>query len=420
MITTEGWRVTADDLIASGKLAQAAIFLQRRLSSSSCSDQSRVEIAAELTDLFIRQSRYREAYDAAMLIKSARRIQFYNNTFVFVLCTRLLLASYIFGIEGIFCWFMRPLLRATKGASWPEINALLWGTYWQNIDEALRYNLVCCLIADDDSKKNRSYAFLAYTMAIKGHGVIGLRVLKMAIKFAEKAGDVGARRDLMVWLGVAYQWSAHQKESIAIHDQFDKEYPEADPFLKIITYASRLHTSFTDHGPKKTKDAIDVAFNMSLALKESRNHIQIFGAKSALLALEGRFNESDIYLEKASKATDRNDNNLDRIIFHSMAIVVSYYKGDLNEALRHLSIGESYLAAYGAPARLKQELHWLRAIVVLGSKNSVTSRLYQSLKIFFGSLNFLSLERTIRASRWSIRVLTYGAQIILPCCAPIN
>jgi signal transduction histidine kinase/CheY-like chemotaxis protein len=394
-----------EDLIATGNLAQASQILEVGMSESS-SDEEKCQFAVRLTELYIRQSRYREAYRWAMTLKETRGISWQFPYFFLVLSAYILLICRRLGLEGLPEKLIRNfLVRLPKDVSWSELNAILWGIYWQNLPKALLFNVLTCVYSEENCQKIRSYGFLGYSLTLKGHHFIGLIGLRHAMYLVRNTNQRNLKRDLMVWLGVAYQWSSQHDKCAATQNQFEHEFPDADPFLKMICHASRLHSSFTARGPQETKVAVDAAFNMASTLKESRNHIQIFGAHAALLALEGRFSESQTYLKKAKKASDKNDNNLDRFIFHRMAVVSHFYTGDLSVAQNHLSKARYFLGEFGWPDCYKQETERLQAILNIAGDASLGKRWRNATYLIFKSLLYLNFKRVLRAFNFARHIL---------------
>lgn len=394
-----------EDMVANGNLAQASRLLEAAIAKSA-SDDEKCEFAVWLTDLYIRQSRYREAYRSAMTVKEARGISWRFPHFLLILSAYILLVFRGLGLEGLPEKLIRNFfVRLPKSVSWSELNAILWGIYWQNLPKALLFNVLTCVYSVEHSQKIRSYGFLGYSMALKGHHWIGLIGLRHAIYMVRNNNHRDIKRDLMVWLGVAYQWSSKHDKCIDSLNLFEQEFPDADPFLKMICHASRLHSSFTAKGPKETKIAVDAAFNMALTLKESRNHIQIFGAHAALLALEGRYAESRTYLEKSQKAADTNDNNLDRFIFHRMAVVSHFYMGNLAEAQDHLTKARHFLCEFGRPDCYRQETERLQTILNVAGNASLETRWRNASTVILRSFLYSNLRRFLRALSFARHIL---------------
>lgn len=65
----------------------------------------------------------------------------------------------------VFAW-VEPIVQH---ATWTHVDALLWGVYWQNIRNALAYNVRACALARTPEKRLRSRAFLGYSLVFCGH-----------------------------------------------------------------------------------------------------------------------------------------------------------------------------------------------------------------------------------------------------------
>ena len=417
---TEDWKQYVLTLVQIGEYGQAAAWLHERIERSS-HRRSRRDMAAELILLLVKQSRYGEAHVQALTAEEDWHLS-PSSSWITVAVAHLLIFVFLLGvpaIQNLTIRVFRRLLRTPPDFAWHHANGLLWGVYWQRLPHALYYNIQCCLTALE-AQSLRSFAFLAYTLSLQGYTKFGLLGLEKAIARSRQMGTTDLERDLMVWLGVAYQWSSRPDQCLQVHAEFDQRFPEVDPFLKIISHASRLHSAFTDRGPTATAEAVERCSQISVALKESRNHIQIYAAKAALLALEGRDPEAFVYLERARASTERNANHLDWIIYHRMAAVVFLNMGNNEAAFEAVGQVTHYLKCYGLPEWYVMEAARLRCIAAINSKpDSLALRWISAGRLILLALRTLSLPRIRRATSVAWRLLNerhptyWGAEEIM-------
>ena len=222
---------------------------------------------------------------------------------------------------------------------------------------------------------------------------------------AKNSGMSDLYNSFLVWLGVAYQWSSQHEKSEILHSEFDKESRSRDPFLEIISHASRLHSTFSEKGPVEVDKALERCHEVSLRMNLSRNHIQIFCAKGALLAIEGRVPESLLFLEKARSAANLNSNNLDWLIFYRMASVVYINQNQIDDAEKMLNEAYIYLNKYNSPPWYAQELNRIKCIIKILRKPTVSNRIKNACRHFIFSLSFVSLHRLRKAAIVSCRFI---------------
>ena len=417
---TEDWKQYVLTLVQIGEYGQAANWLQERIERSS-HRRSRRDMAAELILLLVKQSRYGEAYAQALTAEEDWHLR-PSRSWITVAVAHLLIFVFLLGaapIQNLTIRFFKRLLRTPADFGWHHANGLLWGVYWQRLPHALYYNIQCCFTALQ-TQSLRSFAFLAYTLSLQGYTKFGLLGLEKAIARSRRLGTTDLERDLLVWLGVAYQWSGRPDQCLQVHAEFDQRFPEVDPFLKIISHASRLHSAFTDRGPTATAEAVERCSQISVALKESRNHIQIYAAKAALLALEGRDPEALVFLDKARSATERNANHLDWIIFHRMAAVVYLNMGNNEATFESVGQVKHFLNCYGFPEWYVMEAARLRCIAAINTQpGSLVLRWLSASRLIVLALSTFSLPRVRRATSVAWRLLNerhptyWGAEEIM-------
>ena len=402
------WKPKIEKLLAEGELGKAAAFLME-CRESELDPTEREHLTARLVLLLVHQSRYKEAFEISLKYEAELRARkpYYFLTlilaYVFCLINRLKLIQ----IEQLLVRFAKYFYRFDSPAphDWGRSQALLWGVYWQNINSALHYNVMCLLYARTEDERLRSVGFLGYTLAFKGHSSLGLPLLRRSIDEARKAGAQAILKEMYVFLGVALQMSSKVSECFSVHSKFEQEIPDAPAFSRIISHASRCNVAFSELGPIEASKEADLCFTASFALKESRNQIQIYGVKATLLALEGRASEALIYLHRSRAAARTNDNTLDHLIFHRFESVVYYTLGRVEESRFALILAQDFLRRYGAPTWYVLEIARIDLLHTLSRNPKLIKRIYPCIKFWLYSAATLNLDRIKKANRISRQVI---------------
>lgn len=402
---------TIENLKAAGELAKASNILKAYIDSiSGPITEQKAKLISDLCHIYIRQSRYAEAYHESHKIKSFLQIR--NISFFWILSAAFLMAANTLINQNIvnkIChYFVKKIVgfpNTNQTNLFPLYEGLLWGIYWQDMRQALKMNIFTVLSSGNDVELIKSQAFLHYTLAFMGYSGIGIKGLKKLVKKCED-NQKNMVRDLLTWVGVAYQMGGFAKECLSTHQRLAKEFPNAEPFHQVISYASQLNVSISELGPEEVAQAADKCFSISFALKESRNHIQIYGGKAALLAMEGRHEEAHSFLERSLVATQRNSNTLDDLIFHRLAAVASLNMGDFTSARHHISQAKERMQKYAFVMWYWHEIVRLSAIANYQSKATKLNKYIQSIWFLAQAIwipNWNLFKKTIRLFRDFIR-----------------
>lgn len=393
-----------DDLVSRGELARATALLLKRsryrqnlATSANLYKQETVKdwaIDSELVHLFVQQSRYAEAYQHARKIEAGLGLAPISFRLALVLSH---VVSLLFSIRKGFLG--RQIFKALRSLSqegpnndrFGAIDAVLWGTYWQDMRRALILNCLTFFSAVTEEQELKAFAFLNYTLAYMGFKT-GLRGLAHAIQIADRGSGREAQhlnsKDLLVWYGVALQMNAKSKDCLAVHRKLRDLFRDSEPFHLIISFASQLNMSISELGPVQSAKVAEECFSASFALKESRNHIQIYGGKAALLALEGRMREALEFLEKSRLAAVRNANTLDEIIFHRLAAITHLNLGVPDKAREHIRIGREAVRRYAPVLSYLHEFARLEVIARYQERPNQTTKLISTLQFMILGMTF--------------------------------
>jgi signal transduction histidine kinase len=336
------------------------------LPNMEISESVDTEATVQLCHKLVRQSRYKEAFAEAKKLEKILNcgdIAFWRTLLsAFLLSATTILKNR--SLKKIIYFSVKRLSSYNdRRCNVYSINeGLLWGIYWQDMRKALRMNVFCVLTAESPVEKTKSRAFLHYTLAFMGYSGLGLLGLRRLITKCEEDDRKDVIRDLLTWLGVAYQMGGYAQECIDTHQRLAAEFPEAEPFYQIISFASQLNMSISELGPEEVRTAVDRCFSISFALQESRNYIQVFGGKAALLGIEGRWEEAISFLDRARAAKKRNHNTLDDLIFHRLAAITYLNLGSPKTALCHINLARKKMRKYAFVMWYRQEIARLSAI----------------------------------------------------------
>jgi signal transduction histidine kinase len=367
------WKTSIEEKAATGNFAGAADVLREHL-RVPCELKEEIALRSHLILLLVHQSRYPEAHELAREMEKhvgcPRVSRFLTVPIAYVVCVFSALGLG-FLERGFRTLGRRVALKFLKPeATWDAAYGALWGLYWHNIDLALQYNLLTYFLAETPAEIFRSKGFLSFSLAFKGHPICGLSSMRRTMKECDEAGEALVLQDLYVFWCVVLQMSSRASDCFEAYDRFEKYFPTAPPFLKIICSASRLNASFSEHGPSKAHREVDRCLAISVALKESRNHIQIYGAKAALLAMEGRPDEAREYLQKSRLVAERNANALDSLIYQRFAAATYLNLAEFKTARQALSDGRALLKQYGSPSWYEQELDRIETVLVFREEHS--------------------------------------------------
>ncbi len=396
-----------ENLVAGGRISDAVEILEKLVNEASGMLKERLDDLSSICHLSVRKSRYQKAYESSFEIMDAIGVsrQKFLSTRLLALTLVLLFRLRLHSAIKLIIVLGRKIFQAPVDTSWVHINAILWGVYWQDLDLAMEWNFWCVCLARSEKEYLRSFGFLCYTTSLKGHTKIGIHGLKRTIDIAAARGLSDLSKDLTLWLAVSYQWSGMYDESKKIYELFENNFPSAEPFLKIISYAGRLHLCFCEAGPRDVQIALEQCFAASFALKESRNHIQIFGAKAALLALEGSLEEAQIFLDKSHKARGQNRNNLDSFVGYRFE-AVTYLIGKQHEKAKvSLEQAAGFLHLFGNPQGYVLEMQRIAALIEIGLHSNYGVRYFWIGKILLKSAATLSWRRMAVSIRFCKRLL---------------
>lgn len=302
------------------------------------------QLAPHTIHELIRKNNYREAYIQALELEKEVNpilISFFKAR---ALSNLILILYLFFGNSGlkIACLILNKSIGTLK-LTWAYSNAILWGVYWQDMRKALKYNLSTINKAENESDFLMSLSFVFYTEAFLGNK-LALYAMKKLV-FSERVNKANLKKNLLVWLGVAYQMNSDVKGCIHAHDLFNQSL-KPDHFQLLISKASLLNMSISEMGPLDAEVALEECFKVSCSLNNSRNHIQLYGAKSILMALEGNHQSARSFYEKAKIAAEINDNTLDWIIFSRLSSIYFLITKDWTEFNRWHSEMKSKLHSY--------------------------------------------------------------------------
>lgn len=267
----------------------------------------------------IRRNHYREAYTQALALETEIGSCSINFIKARILSNLTIIFYLLLGNTGL--KLGRLLLNMGLPSSqikWVHSNAILWGIYWQDMRKALGYNLSNIIKSENESDFLLSVYFAFYTEAFLGN-IFALRAMKKLV-LSERVSKSGLKKNLLVWLGVSYQMNSDVKGCLDAHDLFNKS-SNPDHFQLLISKASILNMSISEMGPLDAEAALEECFKVSCSLNNSRNHIQLYGAKCILMALEGNHQSARSFYEKAKLAAEVNDNTLDWIIFSRLSSI---------------------------------------------------------------------------------------------------
>lgn len=299
--------------------------------------------------LLVKQSRYEDALRYAKNLESHLGTGKLANTlavgvgYVFSWIFTYLPLSFSKNLSALF----RRLRIKRSAFKYDHYFGLLFGFCWQNINKAVHLSLYCFGSAQTDKELLKGAGFLGYFLAVKGHAAVGIPSLKRAIRIADEKNWTDVKLELRVFLGIAYQFSAMPIECKQSHAEMEKEFPSLPPFVKIIGSASYLNVSFTDQTPKHAQEALNEAYRIAVSMKDSRNHIQIYGVNACLKALEGQAVESLSLLVRARTTAEANANTLDHLIYYRFESIVHLLLKDFDKAARSLDSAFHYLRTYG-------------------------------------------------------------------------
>jgi signal transduction histidine kinase len=365
----------------SGEIAKASQFLKDLVYNKELTLES-TEDLSELCLLYIKQSRYQEAYEQGLLIQRLVNIRQQSSLRVLVAALTFAIFSFVdvSWVQKLGRMLSLNLIsyKGIRKVNYKTFDGILWGVYWQDMKQALKMNVLCAVTATSETDRVKGYAFLYYTLAFHGFTWIGLHGLRRLIRYCEINQRQDLESDLLTWVGVAYQMSRYPKQCLATHKTLADRFPKAEPFYQIISYASQLNMAAAELGPREVRVALAKCFAVSFALKESRNHIQIYGAKAELLGLEGRREEAISFLERAHFAKVRNSNTLDTAIYNRFAAVTFLNLGEPNAAMEHIHQVSAAMKNYAPLMWYRQEIARLEAIAKYQMK---PTRLNKSIQI---------------------------------------
>jgi signal transduction histidine kinase len=327
----------------------------------------------------VRKNNYREAYEHSLALETKIgpiAISFYKARIIASITSVLYLC---FGNVGLkISQFISGKILTTNNLDWATANAILWGVYWQDMRKALKYNIFTMAHPENENAFLGSLVFVFYTEAFLGN-IIALAAMKKFV-FSKRVERSGLRQNFLVWLGVAHQMNADVRGCIKSHDLFNRVAKDPDPFQVLISKASKLNMSVSELGPLEAEEALEDCFKVSCSLNNSRNHIQLYGAKTILLALDGNLQSANSFYEKAKLAAHINDNTLDWIIFSRLSCIYFLIIQDWKEFDHWHTEMSQRLVSYAPVGWYWKEFRRLKIVSIqLKNKEKISTELLHSI-----------------------------------------
>jgi hypothetical protein len=150
----------------SGEIAKASQFLKDLVYNKELTLES-TEDLSELCLLYIKQSRYQEAYEQGLLIQRLVNIRQQSSLRVLVAALTFAIFSFVdvSWVQKLGRMLSLNLIsyKGIRKVNYKTFDGILWGVYWQDMKQALKMNVLCAVTATSETDRVKGYAFLYYT-----------------------------------------------------------------------------------------------------------------------------------------------------------------------------------------------------------------------------------------------------------------
>ncbi len=353
-------------LIAQGDHA-AAIRMYESALTSGLAASERFQIMTDLVNACVRVSHHSQALRHAATLETELGLPPFRR-----LRTRmasiLVAMGYLSGpgvLKKSLIWMARALVGASRmrTAPWQAVRAIQFAHFWNDIERCVHYAVLQLSLVSNKDEESASMAWLGYAMAYRGISWLSVSVLAQVIDEARARGADALTADLYPLLGLSFLMTGRSAEVKATFDAYDKEFPNAPEFYKLLTLTARINLHIAGGELVDAEKAIGRCFSYAFAMDKSRHHIQIYGASAALAAAEGRPDRALRDLKVSEQAALANDNHLDFLIHYRYAALVHLNLHDSPAAERCLERLAVHLKAYGSPLWYHCQYEELRGLV---------------------------------------------------------
>lgn len=372
--------------------------LRTQIDAGSLDRSERITLLEELINQLVTLSRHREALAYAEQLADLLGID-QPGPMRARLCTWLVakrrqgrLSRWRLGLAR------RVMLKPRQGASFAAIRTVQFAFFWHDIRRCVGLALAQLVLASSDSELDQACAWLGYAQAYATSRNTGVTVLRGALVGMHRNADRSGLASCYPLLAIAYQMTFQAERARHYHELFLARYAGATPFYRLLAITNLQASAFARHDFNALRRHIDGCFAECFGLDDSRHHIQAYGWRSVLLAVEGQHEAAEQSLADARRAAERSDNNLDWTIFARVSAYAYIQLNRLQDATQVIESGERSNAAYGCAEFYRREFAFQRALVAYlrDGKVPATPILERAARLLVASVRYT--QRTSAAS----------------------
>ena len=395
------WQSRVTEYLEQGLFADALVYLEGALADSRTHDEE-LDKLSKIIEISYTQSRQDKAFIYAQRLASICNVSniswamslllSYATCFSFLVLRRV--------PKGLLRWVCRCLFpQYDTRTKWPHLKECLFGQYWHNIRFCAKFPLLMIVSSENANQELFSIGLVGYTTSFAGHSLLGNLTMRRVINTARRIGAREVSLALYTHLAIGYQMAARPLKTLALYDEFTKEFESIPSFYDLLISANKTSLSLTDLGPCEGQKAIIDSFKKSFSLSKSRNHIQIYGGQAILLALEKKSAETLAFLEKSFAAAEQSNNPLDFLYYYRIEVLVHLLSGEHEKCEISIRNGRAFAEQYGKPKWLVQEFDRITCVEAAMKSPSVFYNKYQLLRFLWLSVKTRNLSLASKGFR---------------------
>jgi len=331
---------------------------------------SRAELLKELITLNVMRSRNKEAIldsqtlrQILLLDKPCRWLSL-RISFSLLGLLYLLLPGLVAPLSRLVVSLLFPSLRG-RHPDFEQVRAVQFALFWDNIRDCLPLSIVQIALAKTAQQRVAALRWIGYVGCQLGHSQVGVAILRKLIRDCQRQNLTEGQDENYLCLALGLHYIGKGSQTVNTWAQFWNEYPNPNEFYQQLSLANLINHHLSEGRLLNASSYLNEAFFKAFSLNISRHHIHIYGAKAALLSLEGRDKEARACLRKAELAATRNDETLDYLVFHRISSIVHMQLGDLTEAHNSLAQALTYHKKFGQLNWYRMELSKLRHLLAI-------------------------------------------------------